>query len=387
VFQYATVHSHHPALLRAVFAAACSALLAACASVSLPGRAPPPLLGDHARVEISDVDLLEITPRMQRFLDQYVTGYESSDMRRELLTLALMDTSMLGFHYDARRTFTARQAFETRSGNCIAFASLFVALAREAGLNARFHEVLIPPEWSREDETLIVTRHINVAVSSPQGYYQVDISKEDLRRVMRKRILGDREALALYYNNLAMEALFDSDLATAHAYLVKAIETAPRLADAWSNLGVVLSRNGQRDDAETAYLTALGIDGSERSAMVNLYGLYMAQERHQEAEALRRQVERYRRENPYYLLALSDRALEERKFEESISLLSRAIEKKEDEHLLHFAMARTQYLSGREDEAESSLLRARELAPEYLRENYSRPLRELVLTADAAGLR
>lgn len=377
-----TTRLFKPAPLRAVLAAVCTALLAGCASTPSFNRVPPPLLGEHRAVVIPDVDLLEVTPRMERFLERYVLAYDSDDLRRELLSLAITDSSMLGFHYNTERTLTAREAFETRSGNCIAFANLFVAMARKAGLNARYHEVQIPPEWSRADETLVVSRHINVVVNSPQGMYQVDISGENVNRHLRRTILKDHEAKALYFNNLGMEAmLYEGDLATAHAYLVRAIEAAPAVADTWSNLGVVFSRNGQRDDAERAYLTALKIDPNERSALGNLHDLYVSQERFAEAEAIRQRVERYRRNNPYYLLALSDEALEARDYEKSISLLSRAIEKKGDEHRLHFAMARTQFLSGRQDEAESSLLRARELAPADLRDDYSRPLAELVETA------
>jgi Flp pilus assembly protein TadD len=361
-------------------------LVASCASTPLVRTAPPPLAGADP-VGIPDIDMLELTPRMERFLEHYVLGYPSSDTRRELLTLALTDRSMLGFHYNVNRTLTAKEAFDTRSGNCIAFANLFVAMARRAGLNARYHEVLLPPEWSSQDDTLIVTKHINVVVNSPRGLFQIDISGEDIEQGTHRRVLDDREAKALYFNNLAMEALFEGDLATAHAYLSEAIETAPGLSDAWSNLGVVLGRNGQREDAETAYRAALDINPSERSALGNLYGLYLAQERLEEAQSIRKQVERYRRDNPYYLLALSDEAIEQKDYEKSISLLSRAIEKKNDEHRLHFAMARTQYLSGREDEAQSSLLRARELAPDEAQENYSRPLAELVETSGNASLR
>jgi tetratricopeptide (TPR) repeat protein len=95
---------------------------------------------------------------------------------------------------------------------------------------------------------------------------------------------------------------------------------------------------------------------------------------------LQPKVERYRRNNPYYLLRLSDEALELEQYQESIKLLQKAITKKEDDHKLYFALAKTQYLSGEMTAAEKSLLRARELAPDAY---YERPLAELV--ADQTG--
>ena len=81
---------------------------------------------------------------------------------------------------------------------------------------------------------------------------------------------------------------------------------------------------------------------------------------------------------PYYLLKLSDEALEFEQYEESISLLQKAIRKKKNDHKLYFALAKTQYLSGELDAAESSLVRARELAPKDMMIYYGRPLDELV---------
>jgi len=132
------------------------------------------------------------------------------------------------------------------------------------------------------------------------------------------------------------------------------------------------------DDAVFAFNHALQIDSNEYSALSNLYEVYVAQEDFESAANLESRVERYRSKNPYYLLKLSDEALELDQYEESISLLQRAIKKKDNDHKLHFALAKTQYLSGELAEAESSLLRARELAPEDMVVYYDRPLRELV---------
>jgi len=96
------------------------------------------------------------------------------------------------------------------------------------------------------------------------------------------------------------------------------------------------------------------------------------------AENLQAKVEKYRSKNPYYLLKLSDEALELAHFEESISLLERAIRKKKNDHLLHFALAKTQYLSGEIAEAEGSMIRVRELAPENMLTYYGQPLDVLI---------
>jgi len=82
----------------------------------------------------------------------------------------------------------------------------------------------------------------------------------------------------------------------------------------------------------------------------------------------------------------SDEAIEQREYKESMVLLTSAIEKKGDEHRLHFAMAKTQFLAGERDAAQTSLSRARELAPDDLRDSYNKPLHELVQTGQSGVL-
>ena len=357
-------------------------LVSGCAAQRLMHSAPPPFQHSGPDVQIADVDVLEVSPGMEQFLDRYVMPYESRQTRLYLLTLAVNDSAVLDFQYDQDKTLTAAEAFEYRTGNCIAFANMYVALARRAGLDAWFQEVAMRPEWSSHNDTLLVAKHINIVVEGPHRGVIIDVTGTKIRLDARRRIIPDHESSALYFNNLGAEALLDNDLATAYAYLVKAIGIAPGMPDAWTNLGVVFNRNGQFGDAELAYKTALQNNSLENAAMANLYDLYVEQGDLAAAEELEKKVEKYRRHNPYYLLLLSEEAMELGRYDEAFRLLSRAIDEKETEHLFHFAMARMLYLSGKTIAAQTSLDRARELAPEEALEQYKQPLEELVKTVE-----
>ena len=151
--------------------------------------------------------------------------------------------------------------------------------------------------------------------------------------------------------------------------------------DPWVNLGVIYGRNEQLEDAAFALRQALRIDPGDLSSTSNLYEVYIEQQNFEAAAALETRVERYRRKNPYYLLRLSNEALVQQQYADSISLLQKAIRKKDDDHKLYFALAKTQYLSGEVVKAQSSLLRAKELAPKDMIAYYDRPLDELVSEA------
>jgi len=354
-------------------------MLGACASVQLGKVTPPPLQYPGPVVQVDDVDVLAVSPEMEKFLERYVLKYANQKTRLDMLTTAVVKTGVLGFQYDETHTMTSSEAFDARMGNCVAFSNLMVALARRAGLDARYQEVSIRSDWANyEDDTVLLYKHVNVVIETRYMSWVVDVSGIDIHPTDRRKLIEDSYAKALYLNNIAVEALLDNDLPRAYAYMRSAIETDSRLTDSWVNLGVLYGRNDQLDDAAFAFKQALQINSNEYSALSNLYEVYVEQEKFESAADLEPRVERYRRNNPYYLLRLSDEALELQQYDESISLLRKAIKKKEDDHNLHFALAKTQYLSGELAEAENSLLRARELAPESMVVYYDRPLDELV---------
>lgn len=363
-------------------------VLGACVSLPPQDVTPPPLINAGPAVQVDDVDVLAVSPAMEAFLDRYVLKYKNSQTRLELLTMAITRSGVLGFDYDERYTMTASEAFEARTGNCVAFSNLMVTLARRAGLEASYQVVFLSPEWSDyQDDTSLLYKHINVVVETRQKSWLVDVSGIKITQSDRRRLVEDSYAKALYLNNIAVEALLENDLQRAFAYVNKAIETDRNVIDPWVNLGVIYGRNEQLEDAAFALRQALRIDPGDLSSASNLYEVYIEQQNFEAAAALEPRVERYRRKNPYYLLRLSNEALVQQQYADSISLLQKAIKKKDDDHKLYFALAKTQYLSGEVVKAQSSFLRAKELAPKDMIAYYDRPLDELVSEAQVTDER
>lgn len=358
-------------------ALAAGLLLAACAGTVYRGP-PPPLLHAGSLPPVAEADILEMTPDMQAFVDRFAPLHADPPTRLRLLVGALASPAVLGFHYVEDRTLTARAAFEQRSGNCVAFSNLLVAMGRAARLDARFQEVVQEPVWSSVEDTLLVSRHINVVIEHRGHRTAVDVSGYEFSPNQRRRAVSDTEARALFYSNIGAEALLGDDLPLAYAYLVKAIEIEPRLSDPWANLGVVLGRNGQLADAVEAYRVALALDRNEYAALSNLYAAYQALGEEAAALALQPRVERYRQRNPYHLMRLSEEALTAGRHDEALRLIERAIDKKPEEHRFYAMLARVQYLSGEPLAAEASLGRARDLAPDGQLAHDARPLEEWV---------
>lgn len=337
-------------------------LLAACSS--LPHKQPdiPPLAG-HAPLEIPDIDLLRLTPEMRAFTNRYAKRKADDSGKTWAFAYAVLDPSLLRFEYDPMVNLTADEAFRTGRGNCLTFSSMFVALARDAGLDAWFQEVIVQPDWSAVNEILLVSKHVNAVVAERGGRYVIDVSRRKKQPLEATRRLSDDEALAQFYNNLGADALLNDDLPRAHAYFSKSLETLPGLPYVWSNLGVVLRRNGQSTDAILAYQTAIDLDAEHAVALNNLHTLYTENGDLRAAAGIEERVERYRLKNPYYLHYLAEVANEEQRWSDAIDLLNRAIRLDGKEYRFHYTLAQAHYSSGNTERAYVSLDRARELAP------------------------
>jgi tetratricopeptide (TPR) repeat protein len=338
------------------------AVLTACATVEFEPPPVPPLAG-HERFDIETVDPLAMSTEMRQFVAARLKTGDGSPEHAWHLVYTMLDRWQFPFEYDPRVTLTAREAFRTRRGNCLTFSNLFVAMAREAGLPAWYREVEIAPQWSSVDDTVLVSMHVNAATRDDGRLYVVDAARRGRQPGERVRTMSDREAEAQFYNNLGADALVAGDLALAHAYFRKAVETDRRLDYVWSNLGVVLRRNGQTGDAMRAYRTALQLDPENTVALNNLYTIYEEDGMTELAGELQDRVERVRQRNPYYLHHLAELAAEAHQWQEAIEYSQRAIGLKGDEYRFHYTLAQMRYQAGDRDQAFQTLEVARQLAP------------------------
>ncbi len=349
--------------VRILGAVTATVLIFACATQPPHMQALPPL-DKHTLYEVADVDLLGVSAEMRQFITQYVPDGTSQAKRAFALTYAMLDPYLLNFTYNPAITLPASEAFREKTGNCLAFSSMFIAMARVNGLEAWYQAVEIPPQWTSVNETFLVSMHVNAVVQDRYSEYVVDVSRTKISKQRKIRKISDQEAKAHYYNNLGADSLVENQLAKAYAYFVKALQTKRDLAYVWSNLGVVYKRNGQLSDAKMAYRTALELEPGLSTALNNLYAVLVEEGDRVAAGAVQRRVERHRQKNPYYLHYLSIDALDEQRYADAIELLNRAINLNEEEHRFHFTLARSLFLNGENATALHTLQQAKKLAPQ-----------------------
>ena len=318
--------------------------------------------GSTARA-LPEEAVLVITPEMERFAEGAVDGVGTDRQRIKALLAALVSPALLGITYDPAANFTPAETFHKARANCLTFTTLYVLLARHVGLRAKFNEVDVPPIWDMQSpDTLLLYKHVNALVRPERDRRQViDLDMEEYDSSYPQREIADSLAEAQYYNNRAMELMFDEQLAEAQRYLAKAIAIAPGISYFWGNLASLYRRAGDTDAAELAFRKALQVHPVDTAAMSNAARLYAELGRTDIAMQLEEQVANHRRRNPYYRYQQGLDAFIEGDYASARGHALAAIDSHEREHRFHFLLGAVYTRLGEQELARNSFDRAIEL--------------------------
>lgn len=319
-------------------------------------------------------ELLRLTPQMRAFVDAHVTERRDKDRRVRQLTRAVLHPGSLGIDYEDSYTGTAAEVFARGRGNCLSLSLLFVAMARYADIDAKFYEVDVVPNWTRGDDIVFATRHVNVGGRvAADAEFVLDFSPYVTRAQIHRRKLADREAQALYYNNLGAGFLAEGDLASAWLHFSHGLQLAPSVSFLWSNLAVVYSRNGQKQAARLALESSIHLDSDNTSALTNLALAHEADGEHERAAALRARIELVQQDNPYFQFAVAEKLLAEGDPGAALERLHAAIRMRTDEPLFFRQAAIAAAAAGKQALAASYERKERTL----IESNRARQLRAL----------
>jgi len=343
-----------------------------------------PLAEGLEREDLSQIDILELSPEMTEFIDRWVDPNAGEYFRLWRLLYAIMGDGTFEVVYDGT-TRTAQETFRGQRGNCLAFTNMFVAMSRYLGLDSNFQEVMVPPDWSVSGETMVFNLHINAQVNlQTHSDQMVDFNMYDFRLRYEREIVSDSRARAHYFSNKGVELMLEGDTSRALGNFRESIKSDESFSPAWINLGILHNRGGYPDHAEAAYLQALNIDNRNQVAMSNLAALYEQEGRTELAEQYQKKVKFHRLRNPYYHYQLARTAFDEGDYETAIDHLKAAVRKNNKDDTFYFLMSLSYLNSGEKKAAQHWMKKAEEVAEmDADKKRYHRKLD--LLLSDSAG--
>ena len=309
-----------------------------------------------------DLNPLQLNDEIKNLIDRHLGERSLETAKVSRLQQLLFDEQYLNIQYSDVRTLTAEEVFELRWGNCLSVMNLYVAMARYAGLDAKFQTVKVQPSWDKRGGMLVINQHINATGRfSVRREYVVDFTPEIALQQLTSHVVSDEHARALYFNNLGVESLIEGEYQQSLKFFKNALWIAPQLSIAWGNLGTAYNRLQNFSFAEYSYQMAFYNDTSNASAVNNLARFYDARGDHGRANEYRRAIAQFTRKNPYYHFAKGGEAFFEDDFSLARKHFRQALRLKKSEPDFYIALAKTYMALGSERLAEGLLASANEL--------------------------
>ena len=352
----------------------CAAALGGCALGPTVSSAPPQMFQDQwfapSTQHIDAADVFAFSPEMRDFIDKDLSHQTFRKDRREALVDALSRKSQLKIEYDSATTRTASEAFAARSGNCMSLVLMTAAFAKELGLSVRYRSVYVDPTWSRSNDFMFLSGHVNLTLGEDRQAVRgtnivadgltVDFVPADSIRNQRAMEISEQTVLAMFMNNRAAENLNDGHLDEAYAWIREALRQDPKYMTGYNTLGVIYRRHGNTEAAERAFRYVLDAEPANTQAMSNMVLVLKDERRGDEARVLQARLDELQPYPPFRNFDYGIAAMKAGEYEAARRFFSKEIERSAYYHEFHFWLALANFGLGDVKQASKQLALAME---------------------------
>lgn len=329
-----------------------------------PAASPSPsLLRDAHRASLELPDPMELPDEVAREVGEEVGTSGDAELRLLRLASLLRAHHGVPFTYAPHETLTARRAYALRRGDCMSFTLLFIALARQLGLPAYVVHVTRLRSYYERGGISFVSSHVAAGYGHGPGAVVLDFSDTiDDYRLSLYEAIDDDAARALFFNNMAVDALLAGRLEEAERLLSFLSAEVPELPELPTNLGVVLNRLGRHDEAREVLGRAIDRFPLYKPLYTNAMEAARRSGRPDEAEAIAARGRAIEEDDPHFHFAHGLALFEARRYAEAVEALEAAREGPPSAELLGW-LARAYAATGDRARADAVLAEAKRAFP------------------------
>jgi len=327
------------------------------------------LVQKNTSFNVPSIDSLSRLSDMQRQeLQAFISKDDMKNLPNRLKVAHFINHKMVNFNYEGRNS-TSSESWESKSGNCMALALLTYSIAKELDIYPVFQVVYASPVLTNISSDLLVTSdHVRTFLydEKPSGHFLsgststvIDYFPDRFDRT--GAIVSQNEFLAMFYRNLAADALLLEDYEHAFVLLKQGFTLAPEYEPLINMMAIVHRRLGDDVTAEKLYRYGLKIEPSSLTILSNYRLLLELQDRKQEAAQVDQQLIAIESSNPYRYYSLGIEALEFKDYDKTVIFLEKFIKSAPYFHQAYFALAKAELGLGNTKKAQRILKQAVEL--------------------------
>jgi tetratricopeptide (TPR) repeat protein len=288
-----------------------------------------------------------------------------------------------GFTYQDNVTQIADITMGNKQGNCMSLVVLTASLAQALGIPVQIQEVEVEPIWDRRGGFYLVNGHVNIKLLAPVDSQSISVTKSEILvdflperavRGYRATEIDKQRLIAMFYNNIAAEALVVGDYDKAYQFAKQAIEIDSNYVSAVNTLAVIYRHKGHEDFAEQAYRYGLSIESDDLVTLYNLALILGAQDRLDEWAQVHKKLELARIANPFYYFDVAQQAYFDKEYQRALTWYKRAVEKADYRHEFYFGLSRAYWATGDERRAMKNMQKAIALSAADNKQRYQSKL-------------
>ncbi|GAA0818447.1 hypothetical protein GCM10009111_21140 [Colwellia asteriadis] len=305
----------------------------------------------------SEVDIFLLDDEMKAVVDNKLRNRHSYQHKARILLDHLFSVENLSLQYEGNANIVAREAFHSKTANCMSLTIMAYALAKEAGMHVQFQQVNVPEYWQRDNSYSFLTGHVNLRITNKpnsESVYtwgdngiQIDFDPYIAKQRFSIKKISKKTVVAMFYNNKGSDALIRKNYDLAYQYFKAAIKQDPNFSPAWGNLGILYRLNNHYQVAEKTYRYALTINDKNLTVLNNLALLMEIQGRVTESQPIRNYLQQLRQSNPYYHALLADEAFDAGDFITAEKLYKSAIDLYPQGYEFYHGLAKAYYKQGK----------------------------------------
>ena len=244
----------------------------------------------------------------------------------------LNDKGYINFHYEAGMTLTAREAFHARKGDCMAYTNLFLGIARHLRVPVYFVHVSEARSYYERDGLLFVSSHMAVGYGMDERSMKettvkvspytavVDFTQETTGMgLVLYEALDDATAVALYYNNVAVDDLVEGDFDQAEKIFRFFLARVPDTKEIANNLAVLYLRQGRYEEALRVLLDAIGRHPDYQPLYTNAVQAARGSHDQELAKELDVRGRRLTSKDPFFFFNRGIRKMDQKDFEGAVA--------------------------------------------------------------------
>ena len=309
--------------------------------------------GEELHFEKEDEILALNSEQKKHFLDYYNSHSNSKKPGHQRVYEYLQDFGT-DFKY-GNFTSNAESTLGNASGNCMSLAVLTTAFAHTANIDIKYQLVNRVPIFQEYGSVVFNAQHIRSIIYEPKPDLNSGVviwrSKAIIdyypsNNTFVNGFVSKTEFIAMYYRNLAAEALSRDENNRAYWLLKRSLDVEPENAEAINSLAVIHRRVGDYAKAEELYKYGIKNAFNKIVLLKNYQVLLLTQNRTADAERIAKELENLEDLNPFNWLLAANEAFDEKNYSVAIKLYKKSIELAPYLHQGYFGIAKSEYQRG-----------------------------------------